>query len=113
MPNGRGPKGHFTKGNRMSRGRPKGADNEATKAKKKIDKTGLQFAQQMLDDPVYRRNLAERMRNGTAPHMDSYIWNRLVGKPKEKLSFEGKPPFIMQMLTNEDPLAKQPEPEAE
>ena len=103
IPNDRGSRGRFLKGNQRGvKGKPKGTLN-------KITKTGLEFAQELLDDPLYRRNLKARMRRGAAPHMDNYVWNRLVGKPKETMAFEGKPPFILQMLSNKDPLAKEPD----
>lgn len=55
-------------------GRPKGSQNKITRAAKEL-------AEEILDDE-YLIRLAQRIKAGKAPHMETLLWNYAKGKPK-------------------------------
>lgn len=66
----------FTKGDPRA-GRPKGAPNKVTAEVRKA-------AQGLVEDPVYRASLKERLQSGKlAPAMEALLWHYAYGKPKE------------------------------
>ena len=75
--------GKFVKG---TGGRPKGFKNSKPFSEIKI------FAEQVLigDDPQkYLKNVAKRILNGEAPHMEKFFAEHLWGKPKEQIEHSG------------------------
>jgi len=69
----------FTPNHPKVGGRPKGGLNKSTLA-------GRQFAEQLVNDPVYRRNLRERLLAGKVPPgVESMLWYYAHGKPRETL----------------------------
>lgn len=60
-----------------SPGRPKGKPNKATVEVKEA-------CAEIVDDPVYRRNVAKRARAGKlAPAVECLLWYYAKGKPKD------------------------------
>lgn len=55
-------------------GRPKGSQNKITRAAREL-------AEEILDDE-YLVRLAQRIKAGKAPHMETLLWNYAKGKPK-------------------------------
>lgn len=46
--------------------------------------TGLQMLERMVSDPLYLKNVEERMRQGKlAPPIEAFIWQRVYGRPME------------------------------
>jgi hypothetical protein len=66
----------FTKGN-PGGGRPKGAQNKATREIK-------EFARNFLMSDKYRRTLERRILAGTAPQMEVLLHHYAFGKPTDK-----------------------------
>jgi hypothetical protein len=66
-----------------SGGRVKGTPNRSTVA-------GRAFAEQLVNDPVYRENLRERLFAGRVhPGVEQMLWYYAHGKPKEQLELSG------------------------
>jgi hypothetical protein len=63
---------------RRAAGRPPGRENNTTLE-------GRAICQKIVDDPTYRRNLRQRMLDGTAGQMEVLCWYYAYGKPKETL----------------------------
>lgn len=72
----------FVKGDKRA-GRPKGVPNKVTLEVREA-------AASIVDDPVYRANLASRARRGKlAPAIESMLWHYAKGKPKETVEHSG------------------------
>jgi hypothetical protein len=63
------------------RGRPKGAINRASRELK-------EFWHSFFTSEEYRERLKKRMLEGSAPHLESYLFNRIYGKPKEAMALD-------------------------
>lgn len=59
-------------------GRPRGLPNKVTSEAKAA-------CNEIVDDPVYRAALIQRMVDGTAGSMEPIVWYYAKGKPKEQL----------------------------
>lgn len=77
-------------------GRPKGALNIATRQLK-------EFWHEFFTSEEYRRKAKQRILDGCAPHLESYLLNRIYGKPLEQVevSVVG-PEEDLSMLSVED-----------
>ena len=64
------------------KGRPKGAQNKTTVEVRAA-------AQQLVENPAYRAELAIRLKDGKAPHMETLLWHYAYGKPKEEMEHGG------------------------
>jgi len=64
------------------KGRPKGLK---TQRKIAIE----QRARELLEAPDYQAQLAERLRDGTAPHMETLLHYYAYGKPVERVEHSG------------------------
>lgn len=69
------------------RGRPRGALNI-------IHSELKEFWHKFFASEEYRQNAMKRIREGSAPHLESYLLNRIYGKPTEHVS--------LSMTMNED-----------
>jgi len=80
---GRGEGRKFEKGDPRA-GRPPGVLNKVTVAVREV-------AQGLVDDPVYRASLQERLNAGQlAPAVETMLWHYAHGKPKETVELMGK-----------------------
>lgn len=71
------------KGTPKTGGRQKGTPNRVTVEAREA-------AAAIVDDPVYRANLAERAREGKlAPPVEVMLWHYAKGKPKETIEVSG------------------------
>jgi hypothetical protein len=59
-------------------GRPKGSLNSATLELK-------EFWNRFFTSPEYRNAAKKRILDGSAPHLESYLLNKIYGKPRESL----------------------------
>lgn len=62
----------------------------------------------LVVSPEYRESEKARLLAGTAPHLETYLLNRIFGKPKETVSHEGpaQSPFMVVLCgPPRDPLA--------
>ncbi len=66
----------FRAGHGRAGGRQKGTPNKATREVRAV-------ARQLVADREYRRNLRERLREGTAGQMEVVLWQYAYGKPKD------------------------------
>lgn len=64
-------------------GRPKGGLNKTT-----VEVRNL--ARAIVDDPNYRESLVMRLKQGTAPQMETLLWHYAYGKPKETVEVQGE-----------------------
>ena len=60
-------------------GRPKGAPNKRTKEAREL-------ARKFATDPIYQKQLLQRLRAGKAGSMEPVLWYYAYGKPKESLA---------------------------
>lgn len=74
-------------------GRPRGAQNKATRALK-------EFWQEFFDSPGYRENLIHRFLKGDAPHMEKELHHYCYGKPRDTIKVEGGIPAFR--IVNQD-----------
>lgn len=82
------------------KGRPKGAKNKSTLEVAKI-------AGQLVDDPAYRKSLAQRLRDGKLPPaVETMLWHYRYGKPKETLKVEQDQPFRLEHAGTDELLAR-------
>ncbi len=72
----------FQKGNRLSRGRPKGQPNVACRELKA-------FWHQFFESKDYQKNATKRVKDGKAPHLEAYLFAKIYGKPTEYHHIEG------------------------
>ena len=80
------------KGTRKTGGRTLGTPNRVTVEVREA-------ARRLVEDPVYRRGLARRMRSGkVAPGMELGLWYYAYGKPKDTVDLNTN---IRQTLTQE------------
>lgn len=63
---------------KKGKGRPPGTPNKVTTEAKAA-------ANALVDDPIYRQKLLERMREGTAGAVEVLMWHYAKGKPKERI----------------------------
>lgn len=63
-------------------GRPKGAENKATADIKA-------FASGVFFSPEWQESAIQRMKEGKAPHLETYLLQMLAGKPKESMEVTG------------------------
>ena len=69
----------FRSGDPKRGGRQKGTPNKSTLE-------GRAFARQLVDDPIYRQNLRERLLAGKVPAgVEVMLWYYAHGKPRETL----------------------------
>jgi len=66
-------------------GRPVGPNKATIEAKA--------AANEIIDNPEYRRLLAERVMKGTAPHMEPLLWAYGKGKPVDRVEQGGPGAF--------------------
>lgn len=66
----------FQLGHARLGGRTKGQPNYATGEVRTL-------ARRLLSDREYRKNLRQRLREGTAAHIEALLWHYAYGKPKE------------------------------
>lgn len=71
----------FKKGHRRYGGLAKGQQRPLTTEVRAI-------ARAILDDPEYRASVRERMRAGTAPHLETLLWHYAHGRPVERREVE-------------------------
>ncbi len=64
-------------------GRPKGSVNKAPAEVRAA-------ARAIIDDPVYREALRNRIMSGSAPAMETLLWHYGYGKPKETIELSGE-----------------------
>jgi hypothetical protein len=64
-------------------GRPKGAENKATREFK-------EWAEQFFTSQQWRASAQKRMLQGKAPHLESYALALLCGRPKESHEHSGE-----------------------
>ena len=65
------------------KGRPPGIPNKAQREAKIL-------ASELVDNPVYRRNLAKRLNAGRLqPAVETMLWYYAKGKPRETVKVEG------------------------
>ena len=76
-------------------GRPKGAENKATRDIK-------QFARQCLEDPAYVQKLKERLEAGTASHMETLLAHYAYGKPKDVVDINTPRPLVVDLVNGRD-----------
>ncbi len=84
--------------NRKGLGRPKGAQNKATREFK-------EWAQKFYKSPAYRRSVEQRILRGKSPQMETYLAQLLYGKPKEQVEHSGDlntVPAIVNVFTDSD-----------
>jgi hypothetical protein len=67
------------RGPNNGKGRPVGALNRTTRDLK-------EFWHYFFSSHEYREKAKERILNGTAPHLESYLLNRIYGKPTERIA---------------------------
>lgn len=63
-------------------GRPKGVPNKATLELK-------EWAEKFFTSPAWRKSAEQRMRQGKAPHLETYLLQMHYGKPKEQIEHSG------------------------
>lgn len=73
------------------RGRRKGVPNKATREFKA-------FWHQFIESPEYRESLRLRLIRGKAPHMETYIAQLVIGKPKDMLEVNGSLDLVQRLL---------------
>ncbi len=71
-------------------GRPKGLPN-------KVTRDIQEFARAVLEDPDYVRELKVRLRRGKAPHVETALYHYGYGKPRETISIDHVPPFLLRI----------------
>ena len=70
------------------KGRPKGSKNKRTAEVE-------QLARQMFDRD-YKKQLKIRLREGKAPHMETFLAGHIYGLAKKTVAIEGDvPPFVL------------------
>ncbi len=74
----------FQKGHRKLGGRKKGTPNRRT-----VELNLLTRMAPFMDGPGYARDLQRRISRGKAPHMESYLAQRLHGRPPDSLKLTG------------------------
>jgi hypothetical protein len=67
----------FVKGDPRA-GRPKGVKNKSTIEIR-------DFAKRLIADKAYQKNLRVRLREGSAPHMETLLFHYAYGKPTETI----------------------------
>lgn len=72
------PRVPFKPGNRFGKGRPKGSPN-----KKTVELNLLTRMAPFIDGSEYAANLQGRVLRGKAPHAETYLFNRLHGRPAD------------------------------
>lgn len=68
-------------------GKPKGAIAKATREVREI-------AQRLVEDEKYVASLTERLRRGTAPHMETLLFHYAYGKPKDVVEVQQTVPLF-------------------
>ena len=101
---GRGPGRPFKKGERGGPGRKAGAPN-------KVSLEVKEFSREFLMSDSYRNGLKRRVEAGQAPHMETLLNHYAFGKPREEIALSGKPTFQVLLLSDRDPLARDPDAE--
>ena len=72
-------------------GRAKGIPNKATREFK-------EFWHSFLESAEYRDSLRLRLIRGKAPHIESYLAQLVIGKPKDTLEVQGSLEFVQRLL---------------
>lgn len=62
------------------------------------------MARRLVEDPEYVELLAERLRDGKAPHMETLLFHYAYGKPAEKMELTGESggPVVMLYVPQKD-----------
>jgi len=79
----------FQKGKPKTGGRKAGTPNKATVEIK-------EFAQSILEDPLYQKRLRNRVIQGNAPQIEVLLFHYAYGKPKE--AFTGERSWTLEEL---------------
>ena len=68
-------------------GRPRGSVNEKTRQL-------LEWGESVIADPKWQASALQRMIDGEAPHLETYLLQRIHGKPKEVLEVQNPVPLF-------------------
>lgn len=97
------PRGRVQNLTNAGKGRPPGVPNKVTSEAKAA-------CSAIVDDPIYRKNLLERMQKGTAGAMEPILWYYAKGKPKERVEL-GADESIRDLIRKAAKLPPLPKPE--